>query len=646
MKRYVIIIILFSLFSIFSVSAQYHTNNRRAIKHFQSAVESFDKFDNASAMESLDKALRADKNFMEAYMMRAQILKDQGENELAINDFEKALSIDPDAYPQGYMVLASVQYSIGRYKDAKSNVLKFKNLGEYGQMDPEVVENFLEKLNFAIHAIENPVPFDPINLGNSVNSDRHEYWPSLSLDENTLIFTVLDPVDPSKPPVFGNRQEDFYYSVKDSVGNWTKRRNAGRPLNTSDNEGAQSLSADGKTLYFTACNRQNGFGMCDIFISVRKDNFWSKPFNIGPVINSKYSDKHPSISADGRSLYFASDRPGGKGDLDIWVSEKKLNGGWTTPVNLGDSINTPGVEQSPFIHPDNQSLYFSSTGHQNMGKGDIFLSKRNEMGKWGKPVNLGYPINTWNDETGLIVNTAGDTAYYASDRLEERGMDIYAFALHNEVRPVQVSYMKGRVYDVNTRRPLEAKFQLIDLATGDTVVESLSRKPKGDFLIPLPVNRDYALNVRYPGYLFYSDNFSFHGIHEKLDPFLKNIPMKPVRKGESVVLKNIFFEFDHWELKKESFVELNKVAEFMKNNPGLKVEIAGHTDNVGSDEYNKDLSLKRAKAVTQYLIDHGISEERLLAKGYGEERPVSSNETESGRAENRRTEFIIKEINN
>jgi outer membrane protein OmpA-like peptidoglycan-associated protein len=627
--------------SVISYGQELHTTNKRAIKAFNRAVEYFDGRNDEMALIFCDKAIKADKSFVEAYMMKAQILKDRGELETAIDNFEKALSIDPDFYPEGFMVLASAQFNSGNYQHALNNIQTFLKKQVFRQISKEDALAFQRRAEFAIETVNNPVPFNPVNLGDSINSDLNEYWPSLSLDGSTLYFTVMLPKDMGAKSETSGFQEDFYFSERSEDSIWRERKNAGGFLNTDKNEGAQSLSANGKVLYFTACDRMDGFGKCDIYISYNHSGNWSTPLNLGGYVNSKYSDKHPSVSSDERELYFASDRPGGFGGLDIWVVRKDRYDQWGEAVNLGEGINTPGHEQSPFIHPDNRSLYFSSEGHMNLGRGDIFLSKQDSAGNWGNPVNLGYPINTHNDEIGLIVNAAGNKAFYASDRIKERGMDIYNFDLHRDVQPIPVSYMKGRVYNSLTFRGIEAEFQLIDLESGELVVIADSNPGEGDYLVPLPVNRNYALNVSHPGYLFYSDHFELKGIFEITDPFIKDVPLKPIKSGEKIVLNNVFFEFDRADLKPESEVELNKTYEFLVNNPSVHIRIAGHTDNIGPDEYNMELSERRAEAVVNYLIEKGISTDRLEYKGFGSSQPVADNATEDGRAKNRRTELEI-----
>lgn len=641
LKRIGLIIILLSVTG-YTVAQYYSSSSKKAVKRFEDARKCYEARDDVCAEQALIKAIKADPEFIEAYQMLAQICYDQGRLEEAINHFTATLEIDPEGNPDGYRLLAGLTIMSGDYARTLELTEKFLSF------PPEQVRMrtagvlLKEKCLFAMNAINNPVPFHPENLGDAVNSKYSEYWPSLSVDEQMLMFTVLMPLDPNeeKKPVTLN--EDFYYSMR-TGGTWGDRINAGPRLNTPDNEGAHTMTADGRTLYFTACNRRDGKGQCDIYQSVWKDGKWSHPTNLGSPVNSGYSEKHPTISADGRRLYFTSNRPGGLGSYDIWVSEKAADG-WSAPVNLGDSVNTAGLEQSPFIHPDQQSLYFSSTDWPGMGQGDLFLTRMKPGYTWSKPENLGYPINTFNDEIGLSVNAKGDHAYFASDRLSGTDTDLYAFELPTEVRPVLVSYMKGRVYDSRNMKGLEAVMQLIDLQTEETVMELASHEGEGDYLISLPTDRDYALNVSADGYLFYSDHFTFTGLHSRKDPLLRDIPLERFIVGSSVVLHNIFFETDSHELLPASRAELNKVSQFLKLNPSIEVEIGGHTDNTGSVEHNQKLSEQRAKRVVDYLVEKGIDAEKLKPAGYGHRKPVAENSTEEGRAQNRRTELKIIQI--
>ena len=596
--------------------------------------------DTPGAEEALLKAISADKNFIEAFGLLSQICYESGRIDDAIKYYRRTLEIDPEGNPDGYRLLSGLVIRTGDYHYTLELLEKFLSYS------PELVRNRESALGmrasciYALDAIQNPVPFEPENLGDSVNSELNEYWPCLSVDEQQLMFTVMIPRNPDLEgsPV----HEDFYLSMR-SGSHWTPRVNAGSPLNTMDNEGAHTLTADGRMLFFTACNRRDGKGQCDIYTSLWVDGNWSRPVNLGAPLNSPYSDKHPTVSSDGRVLYFASNRPGGFGSYDIWRSFWD-GSSWSVPENLGDSVNTTGVEQSPFLHPDQRSLYFSSTGWTGMGQGDLFITRSKGGADWSSPENLGYPINTFNDEIGLSINALGDRAYFASDREGDANTDIFTFELPVDLRPVPVSYLSGRVYDSRNMKGVAALVQLIDLESGEVVVESPAFPPEGDYLVTLPTDRDYALNVSADAYLFYSAHFAFRGEHGRTDPFRRDIPLDRIVVGSSVVLNNIFFESDSHQLLQASMAELNRLVIFMQENPTVAVEISGHTDSTGSAEHNQELSGKRAGAVVNYLMEKGIEANRLIPVGYGDRKPVAENDSEAGRALNRRTELKITEV--
>jgi outer membrane protein OmpA-like peptidoglycan-associated protein len=552
-----------------------------------------------------------------------------------------ALKAGGDKYPASYFFCAQAYFKIGKYNEALEMGTTFLQKKQITPKQSAETEKLIRNCKFAIQSINNPVPFVPNNLGVAVNSKYEEYWPSLSADEELLTFTRLLPKNYNNPETFQNRQEDIYYS-RFLNGKWDEARNIGQTINSPQNEGSEFITSDGLKMYFTACNRPDSKGKCDIYYAEKINNEWSEAKNIGAPINTGFNEKQPSLSADGRTIYFVSNRTGSLGYYDIWASDMDENGTWSEPYNLGDSVNTIDDEQSPFIHPDNQTLYFTSEGWTGMGGYDIFLSRKKSYNQWSTPFNLGYPINTNADETGLVVNAKGDHAYFASDRITENGKDIYDFELYKAAKPILVSYMKGKVFDASDNKPLDAKFELIDLKTQNIISQSVASKYNGEFLVCLPTNCDYALNVSKQGYLFYSENFTFSEINNKNKPLIKNIAMQLVKPGNIVTLNNIFFETGSYSLKHESDIELNKLLQFMLKNQGLNIEIRGHTDNIGDKKLNLILSENRAKAVVDFLIQKGISSSLINYKGYGETKPVGDNVTEEGRAKNRRTEFVIK----
>ena len=644
-SRFFLIFLLTSLFYITNTFAQkdikYTTKSKKAIKHYENATRYYDSYNNEAGLKELKYALEEDSKFLEAYFLMASIYTDTKETNLAISSYEKAISIDMDFYPGALYSLAYLQLSKGKYADAGENLRKYLGFKKENPIKRKSAERALAIVKFALEQLKHPVPFNPVNMGSNINSPNDEYLPAITADEQTLIITVRRPVDNETISKAAKFEEDFYISTKVN-GEWTKAVPIGAPLNSHGNEGAQCISPDGQWIYFTACNRDDGLGSCDIYFSKKTGNLWTPPANLGSPVNTSAWESQPSIASDGRTLYFASNRQGGKGGMDIWKTYLNDNGDYETPVNLGDSINTIYDEMSPFIHPDNQTLYFSSNGMLGMGGKDIYYSRKNEKGEWGKALNIGYPINTYSDEINLVVNARGELAFFSSDKPGGFGKyDLYSFELYPEARPKMVTYMKGKVFDAETKKMLEANFELIDISSGEVVTRSKSNPVSGEFLVCLPVGKVYALNVSKEGYLFLSDNIPLNNYHSDIKPYLIDVPLKPVKAGETVVLKNIFFETDKYNLKDESKIELDKLIKLLNQNQKMKIEIGGHTDNVGTEKYNQNLSENRAKAVYEYLINNGIGENRLTYKGYGIGKPIDTNETETGKANNRRTEFKV-----
>ena len=619
----------------------YTSESKKAIRYYEEALQVYRMKDYQLAEELFKQAIDADPEFQEAYIVLAELYWEWSKYPLASKMYFTGLEIKPDFYPAGYLNVAKLELLQGNYEAARMGYNRFLELNDKPDDEKKIqkAKRGIEQCDFAVYQMSHPVDFDPVNMGENVNSEENDYWPSFSADNQTMVITRMIKVLSAIPPHY---QEDFYISHYEN-GEWSRMKSIGPPLNTPDNEGAQTISADGKTMVYTVCNRKGVIGRCDLYWSRLENDTWTEPVNMGTEINTVFKETQPSLSADGRIVYFASDRSGGKGGLDIWKSEKLTEDKWSEPLNLGDSINTPQDELSPFIHHDGKTLYFSSYGHLGMGGADIFISEKDTDTTWKTPRNLGYPINTYQDELGLIVNSAGTVAYYsgASERGDDK--DIYKFNIPDDIKPTEVSYMKGKVFDKLNHYPLDAEFELIDLHTKEMVNNSYSDKITGEFLICIPTDNDYMLNVSRSGYLFYSENFSLRGVYHLEEPFLKDIPLSPIRPGQMIVLKNIFFDFDSFELLNESETELAKIVDFMNKNPTVKIELSGHTDNMGADIYNMKLSEDRAKTVVDYLIKKGIDGLRMSYHGYGATQPVADNATEEGRALNRRTELKIIE---
>lgn len=629
------------------------TKSKKAAKAYDLAMQYLNLRQYDKALAELKKAKEEDPNFVEAYTLQANLHLELRQWDLAEAEFEKAFAINPTFFPGSYYDCAQAEMKQGKYAEAKPHFQKFLDNARSGT-PPRIIESAedgIASCDFAINAIAHPVPFNPVNMGTATNSKDCEYFPNVTADDNTFLFTRNSTMINAQG-IAMRTQEDFFISYRDDQGNWSTAVNMGAPINTNTNEGAPSLSADGRYLYFAACEDQYGygggrlgFGSCDIFFTQRVNNQWTKPVNVGAPVNTPAWETQPSFSSDGRTLYYISNRRDGYGSSDIWMCTLNDSGRWGKPMNLGSHINTPGKEEAVFIHPDNQTLYFASEGHIGMGGLDLYMCRRDSLGNWGNPVNLGYPINTFEDESGLIVNGKGNMAYFSSTREGTTGCDdIYMFEIPLALQPVPVTYMKGKVYDTKTSKPLGASFELIDLATGKTVISSMSDPGTGEFLVCIPQNKNYALNVNRSGYMPYSESFWMAESTNPGQPYKMDVPLTPIAVGAPVELKNVYFDVDKSDLRPESFAELDRMVKFLKDNPNLKAEVGGHTDNTGEKKHNQVLSENRAKAVYAYLVSHGIAASRLTYKGYGDTVPKVPNDTPEHRQMNRRTELKITAV--
>lgn len=628
------ILIVSALLFFLSVTAwsqqrQYSTKNSDAIKYFSIANQNLDEHVYNEAIENLQKAISEDSKFIEARALLGDVLRMRHLYKQAIVQYLKVIEINPGFNRSVYLKIGETEIYEAKYQQAQQHLEKYLTYPDITPQNNALAQKLLADAKFSIEAIQHPVPFKPVNMGANINTANDEYLPVATADEGMLIFTRKI-----------NNNEDFYKSLK-ANGKWDTATYLSDQINTDRyNEGAQSISQDGKFLFFTGCNRPDGRGRCDIYIAQKKGDDWGKPFDLNSPVNTSGWESQPSISADGRTLYFVSNKKGGYGGYDIWRSTL-TDKGWGEPENLGPNINTAYDEQSPFIHADDSTLYFGSNGWPGLGNKDLFVSRLGKDGKWQKPANLGYPINTNGDENGLTLTAYGNYAFFASDNLNGYGgYDIYTFELPANLRPHIVTYVKGNVNDAKTKEPLEAAVEIIDLQSNLPVYQDYSSIDEGDFLATLTSGKNYGLNISKSGYLFYSENFSLIGYKEQ-KPFHIKALLSPIEVGNKVILKNIFFDTNKFDLQDESKAELTKLIEFLNVNPTVRVEISGHTDNVGAIQFNQTLSENRARSVYRYLVANGIAAGRLVFKGYGETQPIAPNTTDEEKALNRRTEFMI-----
>jgi len=637
----IFVLIVYFESSLVGLSQGLHTTSNKALKIYKEGVSAYDYLDYYKAENDFKEALSIDKNFYEAFMMLGDLLAKESRYKEASENYKAAVKIDSMFFKPVFFNLANTELMSGNYSNALIHFNVYMAQEGMSAKNKIAAAKSIKNCEFALNAMKNPVPFNPVSVGSGINTSDDEYWPSITADGQTLMFT-RQPNISNNPDFKGVVQEDFYISYfANNV--WQKAFNAGAPLNTIQNEGAQTLSSDGSYMYFTACNRPDGLGNCDLYFSAFTKGKWSEPSNLGAPVNTNHWESTPSISADGKTLFFSSSRPGGFGGKDIWLTRLNDKNKWTEPVNLGSVINTEGDEMSPFIHFDGKTLYFASDGRVGMGGFDLFVSRMKDDSTWTEPQNLGYPINTFNDEMGLIIESGGQKAYYSSVRDKSRGKDIFSFNLYESVRPNPVSYMKGKVYDKETGKLLKADYELINLSTGKIIIKNVTDET-GNFLVCLPSGYNYGINVSKPGYLFYSENFMLEGIHTASKPYIKKIVLNPAIVGEKMQLSNVFYEIDSWQLKKESITELDNLVTLLSENSNLVMEIGGYTDSTGTEQYNMALSEKRALSVVNYLIKRGISSGRLKYKGYGNNSPLGDNVTTEGRKLNRRTEAKIVEL--
>ena len=620
-------------------------NVRSAGQNVERQLENARRYMNSGNLAEAEKIasglLRKDSSLVQVYYFLADLYHQTDSVYLESRVLKALTKHSEQTTPLFYYRIGKATYLTGNYTEAKPWLEKYLAQGQGGLNRREEVIKMVRNCGFAIEAMKHPVIFEPHRLSNEVNSADDEYWPVLSVDGKKLVFTrLVKNASYSRLP-----QEDFYQATGDSSG-WHNVTPISE-VNTPGNEGAQSLSADGSWLYFTACNRSDGKGSCDIYFSRFSANKWSSPLPVKGEINTSGWEGQPSISADGRMLYFSSDRPGGKGGKDIWYSLASAMDQdgiplWDKLRNPGDSINTPGDEISPFIHADGINLYFASDYWPGMGGFDLFHATLKGYLSWSAPVNLGYPVNTLKNEQGFVINAAGNLSFFSSGRGQKTGMDIYSFETDKKYQPTPVTYLKANVVDAVSGKPVRAEVRLEKLSSGISSV--FKTDSEGNIFTCLPIGSDYSFMVSKEGYLFYSANFPLSEKRSIVEPYLLEISLNPVSVGEQMNLYNIFFDVNSAELLPGSFPELEKLYELLVANKKLVVEIQGHTDSTGSKELNRALSGKRAVSVMNYLTGKGISGSRMSARGFGPDVPVADNATEEGRRKNRRTTILIRSI--
>ena len=618
---------------------QYSIKSKKAIKLYQEAKGAQYP---SEKIALLNLAIDKEPLFVEAYWELSKIYQLLDSTDAAISTLQTADQQPTAMLEETKIRLSKLYYSKGEYQLALDKLSEINNpyyLQQVALLKPDY--------EYAASLKANPIDFKPRNL-TYVNTIHDDYFPSITADGLMISTTVLSPKWMGDAPM--QYQEDMYVSYWNG-SKWSYSEPLPAPMNGYGNEGSQSFSADGRYMFFVQCTNRENVGSCDIWYSIRKGDKWSNPINLGEPANSRYWESNPVMSPTGDMIYFTSNRPNGLGGKDIWCVQVYIDDyGYLKTYNpqpLGKPINTDKDEFAPFIHADNHTLYFSSDGHKGLGGQDIFRSVRNDDGTWSTPENLGYPINTHGDESGFVINGLGNRAYFASDQLENNGkkLDIYEIDLPINLQPrTRMVYSPGRVYDIKTGKPLQARVEIFEGATNVRHFESISDAANGSFVAFLPENSQlatrnsqliFALSAQREGYLPYTMSITSPG-----DSIL--VGLTRIASGNSITLNNLYFDYDSDKILPNSYAEIQRLMLFLKQNKNIKIKIVGHTDNQGSNAYNLDLSRRRAEALMNALIQKGISADRLIAEGKGSTQPITTNDTEEGRAQNRRVEVIIQ----
>ncbi|MEM6642953.1 MAG: OmpA family protein [Bacteroidota bacterium] len=576
------------------------------------------------------EAIAIDKNFYEAYLRKGGLFNALGSEDSVYSNFKQYARKAPQPAMSVIERLAHMSFDRGSYTEAKGYLDQFL-LGVPEKVGDREIILLGQSLDFAMREASKSSLQQIEELPPEINQFGLQYLPTMTVDAKTIVYTKRDQY---------SDDEDIVISEWDG-NSWSSARSISDNINTELNEGAATISADGRTMIFTACDRRDSKGSCDLYISRKVGDRWSFPKNLGNRVNSKYWESQPSLSADGRTLYFASNRPGGYGGRDLWVSTSKKSN-WSTPRNLGRSVNSFKDETTPFIHFNGQTLYFSSNSYPGFGGFDLLYSNSWDS-IWSKPINLGASVNTYRDEVSFLVSADGRKGYFSKEiQKNQKILDsrIVSFTIAESNQPKASYYLAGTITDQETGEPLGAGLEIVDLLTNQVFYKNYADSINGSYCLVLPEGREVAAYIKRSGYLYKSIPFRTD-LNSAINVDTMNISLTPLAEGESLILNNLYFETNSHELNDRSRSEIINLSELMKSTPGLIIQIEGHTDDVGNAKYNMTLSQKRANAVLNALIEKKIDQTRLKSVGFGDTKPRSSNTSEKSRQSNRRIEFRV-----
>jgi len=656
-RVYVLFFSLFNIAVLFGLGENYGNVNtecgsskdKKAIKLYKEAENKFKTKDYRGAIYLLNRALEMEEDYGDALFLLGYAYISKGDKNLLAAEkyLSRAISVCPDKYPYAYYYIGEIQFWDERYVESIKNLEKFISFpeSEIKNKDYDRADKMLSRARFYDKIFSNPVPFNPKLLKN-ISTNFDEYLPIISPDGEISFFTRRKQIAPDEYSIV---QRGVPYIEKFCMSNFVNDSvfEEGEPLpdpfNKSQNEGGATVTIDNKYLFYTICNfTAKGYYNCDIYIAENVNGKWGNIKNMGEAINTDTTwEAQPSISGDGNVLYFVSDRADGIGGYDIYYSNRLSDGTWSKAINIGKEINTVGNEKSPFIHPDSKTLYFASDGWETIGGYDIFFSRRDSAGRWSKPQNIGYPINSREDDISFFVSTNGKKAYFASNKLKGAGgWDVYYFDLYKEAQPDKILFIKGYVKDESDSIVPQVEVELKSLKSKEVKKISVD-SVTGKYATIVSFNDDYILTVKQEDKLPEVKYFAREDstLCEKTNTV--NFNIQDIKTNVSFKINDIYFATASYELNNQSKAVIDEFVEFLKNNPNINIAIYGHTDDVGSDSLNYILSENRAKTIYEYLVERGIAKERLTYRGFGKNKPVVPNISDENRARNRRTEFVI-----
>ena len=606
-------------------------NTTAAEKLYDKAIIELDNKSFDKGIELLESAIQKNPELIDASLTLFQAYLTTKQFQKAILVFEKIQIAEPAAAIPFIVKYATAYVSMGNYQKAFSIL---QPLIANNQLPSYLKSKGIDLLKVCQFAISNPTPIEikVTNVGDSINTDAAEYFPSVTVQDSLFLFMRRSNLI----------REDFYYSTLTKEG-FSEAKPLVDNLNEAEKKGSMSLTQDLNTLYFAADYGPKGFGRYDIYKVTKTKKGWSDPKNLDRAINSDYWDSAPCIAPDGQALYFCSNRPGGYGGIDLFVAYRNEKGYWNEAVNMGPTINTAEDEQTPFIHADNRSLYFSSNGWPGFGGADLFVSRKKLDGSWSTPMNLGYPINTYENEGSIAVSSNGIDAYMASDRIDSKGgLDIYKAILAPATRANKTFYLKGYIADAVTKNPIAGDVVLVN-PLDDSSTMQIKVDNNGYFVLGLPYFDSLGIRVNSPNHIYASTFISADSL-QYLSGTIFQFYLAPIPVyGNSFTqnFNNVFFDLNSAKLKKKSRVELDALVTYLESAPMAVVLIEGHTDSKGDSVQNKNMSDRRSKAIAQYLISKKIAPTRVTNIGRGSKFPIADNTTEEGRAKNRRSSFVI-----